>query len=518
MAKAIKNIVVVGGGTAGWLAANHLAKELKPSAENGISIRLIESPNIPTIGVGEGTVPMMRQSLQYLGISETEFIQSCDVTFKQGIKFVDWVHNPVENKPSYYHHIFDYPNINDVNLTAYWLSLDESQRKSFVDTVSLQGQACDLGLAPKTITIPEFQGRTAYAYHLDAGKFADLLTKNAVERLGVELIKDDVVDIPVNGHGEIAHLVTENHGIIEADLYVDCTGFRSLLLGEALGVGFVDKSDVLFADHAVVMQVPYESNDAPIPSYTVSTAKQSGWIWDIGLTTRRGVGHVYASDFISHEQAEDQLRNYVGAQHQEIATRKIKMNIGYREQFWHKNCVAIGLSQGFVEPLEATGLLVFDATSKMLAKQFPSNELDMPLIAEQFNEKVKLSWEKVIDFIKLHYCISKRDDSDFWLANRDVKSIPDSLLARLERWKYQPPTEYDFFSGFEIFNLENYLYVLYGMEYQTDITGISSRFDSLSHAPEYLKEFEAYQKHVLNQLPKHRDLINKIKMHGLQKI
>lgn len=544
--ESIRQVVIVGGGTAGWLAANHLANNLATNTPEGVNVTLIESPNIPTVGVGEGTVPMMRQSLQTLGISETDFIRECDATFKQGIKFVDWLHNPVAGKPEYYHHIFDYPHIHDVDLTPYWLKahraqtqgsgsaagISENLRTSYVDYVALQGKICDAGLAPKQITTPEYQGNTAYAYHLDAGKFSGLLTRNATERLGVKHVLAEVVNVLQADNGDIIAVETDTAGTIAGDLFIDCTGFSALLIGDKLNVPFIDKSDVLFADHAVVMQVPYQNPQADIVSHTVSTAQPAGWIWDIGLQTRRGVGHVYSSNHTSHEQAEQALRNYVEATSalgnradnvgtiniQDINTRVIKMKVGYREKFWQNNCVALGLSQGFVEPLEATGLLVFDVTAKMLAEQFPTCRAEMPLIANLFNQRMRESWDKVIDFIKLHYCISKRDDSDFWLDNRASKSIPDSLQERLERWRYQPPTKYDFFSGVEIFNLENYLYVLYGMHYPTASGLLNTKTNQVARAEAYRQWLEQQSEQALKHLPSNRELINKIKQYGFKKL
>jgi len=513
----IKKIVIVGGGTAGWLAANHLAKNLLTNANDSVEITLVESANIPTIGVGEGTVPMMRQSLQHLGISETEFILECDATFKQGIKFVNWNQNPVSGKPHYYHHVFDYPQTSDIDLSAYWLKNNRENGSSYVDTLSIQGKICDAGLAPKLITTPEFQGIASYGYHLDAVKFSALLAKNAVKKLGVKHIQADVKGITQHESGDIKSLLTDEHGEIYADFFVDCTGFKSLLLGEKLKVPFKDKSDTLFVDHAVAIQVPYEDENVPIASHTISTALKTGWVWDIGLKERRGIGHVYSSAYVSHDQAEQELRDYIGPIANDATSRLIPMKIGYREKFWHRNCVALGLSQGFVEPLEATGLLVFDATAKMLAEQFPSSKLDMPLIAKQFNQRVALSWDNVIDFVKAHYCLSKRDDSDFWLDNRASASIPDSLKERLARWKHQPPSAYDFASKFDIFNLENYQYILYGMDFDTDMTSFSMRMAKDEQAEKIFADIQKQAEFSISKLPKHRDLINKIYQYGLQK-
>lgn len=517
-AQLIRNVVIVGGGTAGWLTANHLAKQLNAKQNNTVTITLIESPNIPTIGVGEGTVPLIRNTLRELGISESEFINECEVTFKQGIKFVDWLNNPIAGKPQHYHHVFDYPLINEFeNLTAYWLKGLAGEDTSFVDATAFQGKICDLGLGPKDITQPEYQGHNSYAYHLDAAKFSKLLTRHACDNLGVHHVLAQVDDVELHPNGDIKALHTDVAGIINGDLFVDCSGFDSILLGKALGVKFIDKSDVLFADHAMAIQVPYEDPEQDIPSFTISTAKESGWIWDIGLTKRRGTGYVYSSAHTTHEQAEQVIRDYIGPAADSLDARKIAMNIGYREKFWHKNCVAIGLSQGFVEPLEATGLLVFDVTAKMLAQQFPSNRTHMDILAKQFNQRVTSSWEKVIDFIKLHYVLSKRDDSAFWLDNRDLSKCSQTLQERLELWKYQLPSAYDFASGFEIFNLENYLYVLYGMNFKTDLSEMDYRFQNTQQATDFFAQIKQHSDMLTTKLPKHRDIINKISRFGLQK-
>lgn len=513
----IKKIIIVGGGTAGWLAANHLAKKLLTQQDNGLCITLVESPNIPTIGVGEGTVPMMRQSLQYLGISETEFILECDATFKQGIKFVNWQNNPIVGQDHYYHHVFDYALEPGFDLTPYWLLNQNNNKSSYVDSVSIQGTLCDLGLAPKLISTPEFQGAASYGYHLDAAKFSALLTRNAVERLGVRHIKDEVSDVEMDEGGNISAIVTDENGRLEADLFVDCTGFKSLLIGDALGVDFIDKSNTLFVDHALAIQVPYENSHDDIASCTISTALEAGWVWDIGLSKRRGLGYVYSSSHTSHQAAEDNLRAHIGPQANNLDSRLIKMKIGYREKFWHKNCVALGLSQGFVEPLEATGLLVFDATARMLAEQFPSNSLDMPLIAKQFNYRVKESWDNVIDFVKAHYCLSQRDDSDFWLDNRASSSIPESLQERLARWQFQPPSIYDFSSKLEMFNIDNYRYVLYGLGQQPDLGMYKSRLTDFQQAEQSFEQVAQRAEMASKKLPKHRALLDKIYQYGLQK-
>ncbi len=512
----IRHVLVVGGGTAGWLSACHLARRLSPDNPDGVRVTLIESEDIPTIGVGEGTVPAIRQSLNYLGISESEFIRECDATFKQSIKFVDWVRSPGQSGRRYYHHVFDYPDSRAGDLTPYWLAQDGAV--PYVDAVSVQGRVCDRGLAPKDITQPEYQGYTSYAYHLDAAKFARLLTRHAVEKLGVRHLTGNVLRARQAENGDIAAVETDKHGEISADLFVDCTGFSSLLLGQAMRVPFKDKSGQLFADFALAAQVPYGEERAPIPSHTTATAQESGWIWDIGLPHRRGTGYVYSSAHTEHQRAEDVFRQYLGSAGETAQVRRIPMKVGYRERFWQGNCVAIGLSQGFVEPLEATGILVYDATARMLADTFPANRHVMGIAADQFNRHTRYAWDRVIEFIKLHYCISRRNDSEFWRDNRDPASIPDSLLEKLELWRFQPPTEYDFPSKLEIFNLPNYLYVLYGMEYGTSLDAVHGRYGAGGHANARFAEIAQLGQQLCEHLPQHRELIEKISRFGLQAV
>lgn len=505
----VLSILIVGGGAAGWLTANHLAKRFSTENETRPEITLIDSAEIPSIGVGEGTVPAIRQSLRYLGISETDLIRNCDATFKQSVKFMGW--NALSDK-QYYHHVFDYPDVKSADHIHSWFA-GGKQQGSFADWVSVQGRLCDAGLGPKLITQPEYAGLANYAYHFDAAKFSKLLMENAVEKYGVKHIKADVVAVEINeSNGDIQKLVTKQHGAMIADLYIDCSGFSSLLLGQSLKVPFIDKSDVLFVDTALAYQTPYDESDAPISCSTLAVAKKAGWIWDIGLSERRGVGYVYSSSHMKDEEAELDFSRYLGKEHKEGAFRKIPMRVGYREKFWHKNCVAIGLSQGFVEPLEATGLLMFDATAKMLAELIPPSKEIYPCVAKQFNGILQQAWENVVDFIKLHYCISDRVDSDFWHDNKSLASIPDSLKERLESWEWRVPNAYDFPNKLGIFHWENYLYVLYGMNYKTKVhSGLRCRVD-------FGSVFSGRFEDMGKKLQSHRDLINQIKLNGLKTI
>ncbi|RJE75882.1 hypothetical protein BGP78_16180 [Pseudoalteromonas sp. MSK9-3] len=504
----LNSILIVGGGTAGWLAANHLGKKFKNS---GTTVTLIESPNIPTIGVGEGTVPMMRQTLSYFGIDEGVFFQQCDAAFKQGIRFENWMKSN-SDKPHFYYHPFDY-FADDDRFLKYWLN--GSQGNSFAEFVGIQSHLCESSKAPKKVTQPQFESVSSYAYHLDAGKFSELLKKNAIEHFGVNFILAEMKSIETNVEGNISNIATDQ-GALKAELFIDCTGFNSLILGDKLKVKFVDKSNVLFTDKALAVQVPHSSDR--ISPYTCSTAQSAGWIWDIPLFSRKGVGHVFSSSHTTSDDAYQALESYVGRNLDEFTVRKIDMKIGYREKAWFKNCVALGLSQGFVEPLEATGLLVFDVTAKMLADILPNSINGFSASASQFNAVVTNMWLKVIDFIKLHYCISDRTDSDFWLDNRVQNSIPDTLQEKLARWQHVPPNQYDFSGKLDVFNLDNYLYVLYGMSFKTDKASCVLS-DRNKHAfASHLSSYDKYKQNVLMSVPDHKVLLEQIRIFGMAKI
>src|ERR1700681_75485 len=289
MAHVIRSICIVGGGTAGWLTAGIIAARHRSEDGHGIRIKLIESDTIGTIGVGEGTWPTMRTTLKKMGISETDFFRECNTSFKQGAKFARWVTG--DRSDFYYHPLVLPEGFPNLDLASAWMDSAEKRQDapSFSNAVSYQEAVCELGLAPKLITSPEYAGIANYAYHLDAGRFASFIRDHCVKNLGVRHIVDEVTQVVKNDTGDIDHVVTSKSGQLRGDLFIDASGFRSLLLGETMGVPFVDCSNVLFIDRALAMQVPYGDEQSNIVPHTVSTAQKHGWIWDIGLQSRRGV-------------------------------------------------------------------------------------------------------------------------------------------------------------------------------------------------------------------------------------
>lgn len=511
----IRQIVIVGGGSAGWLTAAVIAAEHRSAFASGLQVTLIESPDIAPIGVGEGTWPTMRDTLRKIGVSETDFIRECDASFKQGSKFKRWVSG---HENDYYFHPFVLPQgYGETNLAEGWR--ERHADIPFADLVSFQPHLCEHGRAPKQAVTPEYAAVANYGYHLDAGKFGLFLRKHCLERLGVKFVPDHVVGVNSHDNGDIASLRTKDHGALEGDLFVDCSGMQSLLLGQHYDIPFLSQKHVLFNDSALAVQVPYPAEDSPIVSQTTSTAQSCGWIWDIGLPTRRGIGHVYSSAHISDEMAERELRNYIeqGGGPKDIpAPRKLSFKPGYRQQFWHRNCVAIGLSAGFIEPLEASALALVELSAAMLSDEMPATRDAMDIVSRRFNDAFTYRWERVIDFLKLHYVLSKRTDSAFWNDNRLPESIPARLSDLLTLWRHRPPSRYDFFRIEEVFPSASYQYVLYGMGLRTEPG--TKRPDTAEVADGYFREAASLTGKMLAALPSNRELIGHIKRHGLQKI
>ncbi|MFT6270641.1 MAG: flavin-dependent dehydrogenase [Alphaproteobacteria bacterium] len=502
-----KSILVVGGGTAGWLTAALLAKQHGHSIE----ICLVESSDIPTVGVGEGTWPSMRSTLQKIGISESEFICECSATFKQASKFVNWTSSSEE-----YFHPFTQPaGYGKFEIAPYWESL--STASTFCDSVTFQSQMCKMGLAPKNITHKEYETVANYGYHLDAGKFAQLLKKHCVNVLNVKHIIANVTNVNQHQDGSIASVDTDIAGLLSAEFFIDCTGFSSLLLGQTLGVPFIDKSHILFNDTALAMHVPYANENDPIACHTISTAQTAGWIWDIGLQHRRGVGYVFSSKHESLEDAEQKLKRYIGPQAVDIPVRKIQFKTGHREVFWCHNCVAIGLSSGFLEPLEASALMLVETSANFIADQLPLTKAEMKPMEKRFNQVFIAKWRGIIDFLKLHYVLSERQEP-YWKDNKNPSSIPDSLEEMLLLWQHRVPSEYDFLQSYEAFNAASYQYVLYGGGFKSDFSLLSHTMTHAARAKKQLDITAKTAQQMALRLPKHRDLINQIKQQGFAKL
>ncbi|WP_442678219.1 tryptophan halogenase family protein [Sphingomonas sp. ASY06-1R] len=517
MSDMVQSICIVGGGSAGWLTAALIAARHQRADGGDLSITLVESERIGIVGVGEGTWPTMRQTLKKAGVSETDFLRACNASFKQGAKFARWRTGAADD--FYYHPLMLPEGFPTLNLAAHWLARSEDEgTPSFSDAVCFQEALCERHLAPKLFTSPEYGGIANYAYHLDAVRFAEFMRVHCTEKLGVRHIVDDVGAVELAEDGQIAAVVTRGHGRLAADLFVDCSGFSALLLGETLGVPFIDRSDVLFIDRALAVQVPHEEEDAPIVSHTVSTAQRHGWIWDIGLQNRRGVGYVYSSRHAGSEPVEAELAAYVGPGFDRLTTRELKIRSGHRATFWKGNCVAVGLAAGFLEPLEASALVLIELSADVIASSLPMTKSGMRILAQRFNDMTRYRWDRIIDFLKLHYMLSERDDSAFWRDNRDPATIPQSLQDQLELWRHVPPTEADFDSAHEMFPAASYQYVLYGMGFRPDRRGWAIGRREREAAHDAFDRAAALKRRLAAEMPTNRQLLSRLAQHRFQTV
>ncbi len=420
----VKRVVIIGGGTAGWMTAAGLATML---GKAGISITLVESETIGVVGVGEATLPHIKAFNDSLGIDEAEFMSATSATFKLGIEFVDWG----KIGDSYIHPFgeFGLPN-NGVAFHQYWARVRKHESIGALDSYSLPVLACRAAKFEPPSTDPRSVMSTyRYAYQFDSLKYAPFLRALAEGR-GVTRCEGKVIDVDLNSeNGQINAVRLEAGHTIEGDFFIDCTGFIGLLIEKTLQTGYEPWTHWLPCDRAIA--APCKSA-GPLVPYTRATAGEAGWRWRIPLHNRTGNGHVYASDFISDSAAERELcRNLEGELLSE--PRLLRFVTGKRRKLWNRNCVAIGLSGGFLEPLESTSIYLIQEGITKLLEFFPHSK-NSPVDEMAYNRAMDLEFERVRDFLVLHYRASQRDDSEFWRHMRAMQ-IPDSLQEKIDLFR-----------------------------------------------------------------------------------
>lgn len=509
------HIVVVGGGSAGWLTAALLAADHQTDPR--VTITLIESAAVPTIGVGEGTWPSMRQTLARIGISETEFLLRCDASFKQGSVFRQWRDGaPLD---CYYHPFTAPVAANEFDIANYWFG--HQHQVEFAAAVASQPAVIAAGLAPKRITTPEYAFLQNYGYHLDASKFVQLLSEHA-QRLGVRHLIDDVQAVHSHSDGHIAALHCQQQGLVHGDIFIDCSGLASLLLGQHYQTPLVSVQAHLLNDSALAVQVPYAEPQAAIASATLATAQQDGWIWDIGLPTRRGVGFVHHSQHTSEQQAISRLADYLQLSEAQLLAqyqpRLLRFAPGYRQQFWRYNCVAVGMAAGFIEPLEASALVMVELSAKFISEQLPRTAEQLAIVSARFNDTFSYRWQQIVEFLKLHYVLSTRTDSDYWRAQRAANSIPAALQQKLQMWQQFVPSRYDLPMAEELFPAASYQYILYGMRALPNLEQRAITTAQGLRAQQAFAEVQQKTQQLRAGLPSNRELLQQIQAHGLQRI
>ncbi|MDP5135781.1 tryptophan 7-halogenase [Rheinheimera baltica] len=419
----LQHIVIAGGGSAGWMTAAMLASQL----QGNVQITLVESDDIGTIGVGEATIPPIKRFNAMLGIDEHDFIRRCNGSIKLGIQFENWG----AQGDSYFHQFgrfgadFDY-----IPFPYFYLKAQQEGLALPIQEFSAAWQLAKRNkfVPPNTDSRSLFSGYD-YAYHFDAGRYALFLRDYAQQR-GVVRIEGRIASVQQHAHnGFIKDLLLDDGQVISGDFFIDCTGLRSVLLGQTLGVGFTDWADYLLNDRAVAMQT---SADPSLRPYTRSIAHHAGWQWRIPLQTRMGNGNVYSSRFMADDEAGTLLQQTVEGKPL-TDPRFIRFQTGHRQQFWQKNCVAIGLSAGFLEPLESTSLHLIQRGIMRLVSLFPDSSCEQEDI-DEYNATTQLEYEQIRDFIVLHYHATTRDDSPYWQYCKHM-AIPDSLQQKLALFK-----------------------------------------------------------------------------------
>lgn len=503
----IRTVLLVGGGTAGWMTAAYLVKAFG----HAVKITLVESARIQKIGVGEATTPNLQKVFfDFLGIPEQEWMMAVNGSFKTAIKFIDWRKRDPGAPANYFYHSFGVlPNINGIPLAQFWFQQTGGQGEPFDYACYRQPHLLDAQRSPRfmdgTPAMPS-------AWHFDAHLVADFLMKWATAR-GVERVVDEVNQVHLDAQGAIARVDSVSGRSLTADLYIDCSGFRGLLINQALGEPFINMKDQLFCDSAVAAAIPNDDAKLGIEPYTSAIAMKAGWTWKIPMLGRFGSGYVYASDFATEEEATRDFCQLWGLNEAKVNFNRIRFRTGRNRRAWVKNCVSIGLSSCFLEPLESTGIYFITAAIYQLAKFFPTRAFDQALI-DQFNREIEYMYDDCRDFVQAHYFITDRDDSPFWLANKNELALSDTMRDKIAQYKAGLPvnpslsSDDDYYGSFEnefhnFWTTGNYYCIFAGMGYLPERPYARLAYEpaQMEEAQRLFAQIKQQQKRLRAELP-----------------
>lgn len=432
MAEKIRRVVIFGGGSSGWMAGAYLSRFLNIKNNPEIELTLIESPSIPAVDSEEGSTPHIKTFLNSLGISEAHWLSSCKGSIKLGSKFVNW---SGKDKSDVWKQPFDvrHQEVGGFNLVHWWTSqCIDLKKEGFPNNFSLSDFLMHKRKAPRLSEDKKsFTADVDYAYHFNAKLFRDYCKRFAITN-GLKHIEDTVKGVSLNRSGEIDYLRTENNEELHGDLFIDCSGFKGELINRALGEPFIPHSDYLLCDRVVTLQVPRKGNE--LNPYTTATGLSSGWVWDIPLLDHTSYGYVYSSSFTTQDKAEEELRQFLGKRANDSEARHTSTRVGRSRSFWVKNCVAIGLAAGFIDPLESTGLYLTQRGIEELVNYFPMTRSE-PFFMAEYNRIMRAEHDAIRNFIILHYCTSSREDTPFWESNKNSLILPPEVKELLAVWK-----------------------------------------------------------------------------------
>ncbi len=492
--KNIKNVVIVGGGTAGWMAAAAMSRLL---IHPDINITLIESETIGTIGVGEATIPHITYFNDLLGLDEDDFVKQTNATFKLGIEFVDW--DKIGN--SYIHPFGEYGlDMEGLNFHHFWLRHQEMGHSESIDDYNLQIMAARAGKFQRPVNIANSPlSRIAYAFHFDATLYARFM-RGFAEARGVRRIQGKVINANQNTEtGFIESLDLEDGQKIDGEFFIDCTGFYGLLIEKTLQSGFEDWSEFLPCNRAVT--VGSEKISDPIP-YTRSTAKSAGWQWRIPLQSRTGNGYVYCADHISDDEAINTLID--GLDSSPLGDpRIIRFKTGIRKEPWKKNVLSLGLSGGFMEPLESTSIHLIQTAIARIMTHFPDRDFSQAVI-DFYNEQTYREFCETRDFLILHYKATQREDSSFWRYCKNM-SIPETLQNRINLYQDMAHVYRD---GHELFGAISWFAVMHGQGLKPKSYHPTTNIMPSGELEKRMSDIRRTWANCLNQMPSHQSFID----------
>lgn len=525
MVDKIEKILIVGGGTAGWMAASYLGKALQGT----VDITVMQAPDIPTLGVGEATIPNLQTAFfDFLEIEEDDWMRECNASYKVAIKYINWrtagegvaVPRELDDRSDHFYHSFGLLKYHErIPLSHYWFD-----RKYRGETTEPFDYACykepvilDAKKSPRSL---DGTRATNYAWHFDAHLVADYLRRFATKKLGVHHVEDRVEHVTRDANGLIESVRTATGRVVAADLFIDCSGFRGLLINKAMAEPFIDMSDHLLNNSAVATAVPHDDATHGIEPFTSAIAMKSGWTWKIPMLGRFGTGYVYSSEYATEDEAVREFCDLWQLDPETQPLNKIRFRVGRNRRAWVKNCVSIGTSSCFVEPLESTGIYFTYAALYQLVKHFPDKSLN-PVLADRFNREIETMFDDTRDFIQAHFYFSPRTDTPFWKANKQLR-LGDAMQEKIDMYRagmaINAPASDDaqlYYGNFEeefrnFWNNSNYYCVLAGLGLEPDFP--SPRLAHMPKATETVAEVfhavKAKQQQLLEKLPSCYDYLN----------